>query len=80
MKFPKIICRCIWNERNQRIFQNKTQPEWKIAAKAIALHGEVVSNSNIPSNNENLTEIEKVWMQSLNIPAVSPKEGKKLED
>ena len=80
MKFPKIICWCIWNERNQRIFQNKTQPEWKTIVKAIALHGEVVRNSNIPSNNEKLTEIEKVWMQSLNILATSPKEGKKLED
>ena len=53
---------------------------WKIAAKAIALLGEVVSISKIPNNKENLTNNEKDWMQSLNIVAASTMDGKKLED
>ena len=46
MKLPKIICWCIWNERNHRIFQDNFQPVWKISAKVNALLGEVVSTSN----------------------------------
>ena len=49
MKLPKIICWCIQNERNHRIFQDKIQPAWKIVSKAIALLREVVSISKIPN-------------------------------
>ena len=80
MKLPKIICWCIWNERNHRIFQDKIQPSWKIAAKVNALLREVVSISKIPNNKENLTNNEKDWMQSLNIMAASTMDGKKSED
>ena len=80
MKLSKIICWCIWNERNHRIFQDKIQPAWKIAAKAIALLGEVVSISKIPNNKENLINNEKDWMQSLNIMAANTMDGKKSED
>ena len=62
MKLPKIICWCIWNERNHRIFQGKIQPAWKIAAKAMALLEEVVSISKIPNNKGKLIENEKDWM------------------
>ena len=59
MKIPQIICWIVWKERNQRIFQGKTQPVWKLAAKAMVLLGEVVSISKIPNNKETLTENEK---------------------
>ena len=41
MKLPKLICWCIWIERNHRVFQNKSQPAWKTAVKINALLGEV---------------------------------------
>ena len=80
MKLPKIICWCIWNERSHRIFHDKCQPAWKIAAKANALLGEVVSISKIPNNKEKLTDTEKNWMQSLNIRAANSMKAKKSED
>ena len=80
MKIPKIICWCIWNERNYRIFQDKCQPAWKIAAKVHALLGEVVSISKIPYNIEKLTDTENNWLQSLNIRAANSMKAKKLED
>ena len=80
MKIPQIICWTIWKERNQRIFQGKTKPAWKIAAKAMALLGEVVSSSKIPINKEVLNDNEKEWMQSFNIMASSSRDGKKSED
>ena len=67
LKLPKIICWCIWIERNQRVFQNKSQPEWKTAAKINALLGEVVRSKKIPNNKAELTEKEIKWMQSLNL-------------
>ena len=66
-KLPKIVCWCIWLERNQRIFQNKSQPAWQVSAKIKALLGEVVRNTKIPPNKAELTEKEKIWMQSLKI-------------
>ena len=39
MKLPKLICWCIWNERNHRIFQDNFQPAWKIVVKVNALPG-----------------------------------------
>ena len=80
MKLAKIICWCTWNERNHIIFQGKIQPAWKIATKAIALLGKVLSSLNILNNKENLTKNEKDWMQSLNITAASSMDGKKSED
>ena len=50
LKLPKIICWCIWNERNHRIFQEKIQPAWKTTIKVNALFGEVISISKIPNN------------------------------
>ena len=80
MKLSKIICWCIWNERNHRIFQDKFQPAWKIAAKANSLLGEVVSISKIPNNKEKLTDTENNWMQSLNIMAANSMNAKNSED
>ena len=80
MKLPKIICWCIWNERNDRIFQDKIKPTWKIVFKVNALFGEVVSISKIPNNKENLTDKEKNWMQSLNIMAINNMAAKKLDE
>ena len=80
MKLPKIICWCIWNERNHRIFQDKIQPAWKIAAKVNALFREVVSVSKIPNNKENLTDNEKNWMHSLDIKTVNITIVNKVED
>ena len=80
MKLPKLICWCIWNERNHRIFQEKTQPAWKTAIKITALFGEVVNSSKIPNNKGNLTEREKNWMQSINIMAVNKADANKLEE
>ena len=79
MKLPKIICWCIWIERNHRIFQNKNQPAWNTAVKINALLDEVVSISKIPNNKENVTDKEKNWMQSLNILAVNNLATKHLE-
>ena len=80
MKLPKIICWCIWNERNHRIFHDKWQPAWKIAAKANALLGKVVRISKIPNNKEKLTDTENNWMQSLNIMAANSMNAKNSED
>ena len=52
----------------------------KIAAKAHALLGEVVSISKIPNNKEKLTDTENNWMQSLNIMAANSMNAKNLED
>ena len=80
LKIPKLICRCLWNERNYRIFQEKTQPAWKKAIKIQALLGEVISISKIPSNKGTLTDKEKEWMRSLNPLAVNIVDFKKLEE
>ena len=80
MKLPKLICWCIWIERNHRVFQNKSPPAWKITAKINALLGEVVSISKIPNNKDDLTDKEKNWMHSLNIHAVNSFALKKLEE
>ena len=80
MKLPKIICWCLWNERNHRIFQDKNQPAWKTAIKINALFEEVVSISKIPNNKENLIDNERNWMQSLNIKSVNSMAINKLED
>ena len=80
MKLQKIICWCIWNERNHRIFQDKFQPTWKIADKANALLGEVVSISKIPNNKEKPADTKNNWMQSLNISAANSMKAKKSED
>ena len=66
MKLPKVICWCIWIERNYRIFQEKSLPAWKIALKAHALLIDVVSAMVIPKNKSKLTDNERNWMQSLN--------------
>ena len=65
LKLPKLVCWCIWIERNQRVFQNKSQPAWKVVAKINALLGEVVSITKVPNNKEELTVKEKKWMQKL---------------
>ena len=80
MKLPKIICWCIWNERNHRIFQDRIQPTWKTAVKVNALFGEVVSISKIPNNKENLTDNEKIWMHNLDIRTVNNMVFNKVED
>ena len=80
LKLLKITCWCIWLERNQRIFQNKSQPEWKITTKINALLGEVVRSKKIPNNNAELTEKENKWMQSLNIQPTNSIASNKLED
>ena len=80
MKLPKIICWCIWNERNHRIFQDKIQSAWKTAVKVNALFKEVVSISKVPNNKENMTDKEKNWMQSLNIMAINNMAAKKLDE
>ena len=80
LKIPKLICWCLWNERNYRIFQEKTQHLWKTTIKIKALLGEVVSISKIPSNKGILTDKEKEWMQSLNPMAVNIVDAKKLEE
>ena len=80
MKLPKIICWCLWNERNHRIFQDKFKPAWKTAVKVNVLFGEVVSISKIPNNKENLTDNEKNWMESLNIMDVNNMAAKKLDE
>ena len=79
MKLPKLTCWYIWNERNHRIFQNKIQPAWKIAAKVNAMLGEIVSKSKIPSNKGTLNANEKSWMQRLNIKTVRDVAASKLE-
>ena len=79
MKIPKLTCWYIWNERNHRIFQNKTQPAWKIAAKVKSMLGEIVSNSKIPSNKGSLNANEERWMQRLNIKVVSAVAASTLE-
>ena len=56
LKLPKIVCWCIWIERNQRIFQNKLQPAWKLNVKINALLGEVVRSTKILSNKAELTQ------------------------
>ena len=80
MKLPKIICWCLWNERNHRIFQDKNQPAWKTAIKINALFEEVVSISKIPNNKDNLTDNEKNWMHSLNIKAINIMAVNKVEE
>ena len=80
MKFPKIICWCIWNERNHIIFQDIAHPAWKIAIKANALMGEIVSVLRISKNKGNLIDNEKNWLQSLNIYAESNLGKKQLEN
>ena len=80
MKLPKLICWCIWNERNHRIFQDNFQPVWKISAKVNALLGEVVSTSKVPNNKENLIANEENWMQSLNIMSINTVAAKKLDE
>ena len=62
LKIPKLICWCLWNERNYRIFQEKNQPMWKTAIKTQALLMEVISISKIPSNKGSLMDKEKEWM------------------
>ena len=79
MKIPKLICWYIWNERNLQIFQNKTQPAWKIAAKVEAMLGEIVRNSKIPSNKGKLNAKEESWMQRLNIKPVRDEVARSLE-
>ena len=59
LKIPKLICWCLWNGRNYRIFQDKKQPSYKIAVKIQALVMEVISISKLPSNKGSLTEKEK---------------------
>ena len=66
-KLAKIVCWCVWKERNQRIFQNQHQPVWKLIVIINALLGEVVSRSTIPSNKADLTSKEKKWMQNFKI-------------
>jgi len=66
-KLAKIVCWCVWKERNQRIFLNRHQPAWKVIVIINALFGEVVSRSTLPTNKAELTSKEKKWMQSLKI-------------
>ena len=66
MKLPKVICWCIWIERNHRIFQDKALPAWQIAIKAHALISDIVSAMVIPKNKTILTDNERNWMQSIN--------------
>ena len=66
MKLPKVICWCIWIERNHRIFQDKALLAWKIVVKAHALISDIVSAMVIPQNKSKLTDNEMNWMQSLN--------------
>ena len=40
---------------------------WKVIVKIKALLGEVVRSTTIPDNKAELTEKEKIWMQSFNI-------------
>ena len=80
MKIPKIICWCIWNECNHRILQDIAQLAWKIAIKANALMGEIVSVLRISKNKGNLIDNEKNWLQSLNIYAESNLAKKQLEN
>ena len=80
MKLPKIICWCLWNEINHRIFQDKNQPAWKTAIKINALFKEVVSISKIPDNKDNLTDKERSWLQNLKIKAVNTMADIKLKD
>ena len=80
MKLPKIICWCLWIERNHRIFQDKNQPAWKTIIKINALLKEVVRISKIPNNQENLTVNEKNWMYSLDIKTVNNMAVNKVED
>ena len=77
---PKIICWCLWNERNYRIFQGKNQPTWKTAAKVQALVMEVIRISKIPSNKGSLTDKEKECIQSLKPLADKIVDTKKLEE
>ena len=79
MKIPKLICWYIWNERNLRIFQNKSHPAWKIAAKVEAMLGEIVNNSKIPSNKGKLNANEESWLKRLNIKMVRDEVARPLE-
>ena len=80
MKLPKVICWCIWIERNHRTFQDKALPAWKIAVKAQALLSDIVSAMVIPKNKSNLTDNERNWMQSLNPSAEANLALKMLEN
>ena len=80
MKIPKVICWCIWIERNQRIFQDKAQPTWKIAIKANSIMGEIVSVLKIPKNKAKLTDKESNLLQSFNFSIETTLAKKQLEN
>ena len=65
LKIPKLICWCLWNERNYRIFQDQKQPPCKIVVKIQALLMEIISISKLPSNKGSLTEKEREWMRNV---------------
>ena len=77
---PKVICWCIWIERNQRIFQDTTQLAWKIAIKVNSLMGEIVSVLKIPHNKAKLTDKASNWIQSFNLSAEISLATKQLEN
>ena len=79
MKIRKVICWCIWIERNHRIFQDIAQPAWKIAIKANALMGDIVSVMKIPNNKAKLTDNENNWLQSFNLSTETILAIKQLE-
>ena len=80
MKIPKVICWCIWIERNQRIFQDTAQPAWKIAIKVNSLMGEIVSVLKIPKNKDKLIDKESNWIQSFNLSSEISLASKQLEN
>ena len=65
LKIPKLICWCLWKERNYRIFQDKKHPPCKIVIKIQALLMEIISISKLPSNKGSLTEKEREWMRNV---------------
>ena len=79
LKIPKLICWCLWNERNYRIFQDKKQTTCKIAVKIQALIMEVISISKLPSNKGTLTETEEERMRNFKPLADKFVAAKKLE-
>ena len=79
LKIPKLICWCLWNERNYRIFQDKMQLTCKVVVKIQALVMEVNNISKIPSNKGTLTEKEKEKMKNLTPLADNLVAAKKLE-
>ena len=80
MKLPKVICWCIWIEGNHKTFQDKALPAWKIAVKAHALIGDIVSAMVISKNKAKLTDNERNWLQSLNISAEANEWCKSLQE